>query len=152
APAPGGGQALAAATPARPIAGTALKPSESIEHLLAAQRAAIASADSNALARLISTRAFAFGVDADEVAEGRDAIAAQLARDLGESPTGNFIVESKALTIGQERGHAWIAEDLEVATPGRERRRLAITELAAAIDGQWLIVALHWAAPVDDST
>jgi hypothetical protein len=148
---PRAGAGAAAAGASRPEAPRVM-PSESVDHLLAAQRAAIANADANALARLVSTRAFAFGVDADEVAEGRDAIAAQLTRDLGESPAGSFTVESRVLTIGQERGHAWIAEELEISTPGRERRRLAITELAAAIDGQWLIVALHWATPVDDST
>ena len=147
----GGGGAVAADPPG---AGDArvIKPRESVDHMLAAQRAAIANADTNALSALLSTRAFAFGVDADEVAEGRDAIAAQLTRDLGELPAGGFTVDSRALTIGQERGHAWIAEELELTTPGRERRRLAITELAAAIDGQWLIVAMHWATPVDDTT
>jgi hypothetical protein len=141
-----------AASPGPPEAARSPMPSESVDHLVAAQRAAIASADPSALAGLVSTKAFAFGIDADEVAEGRDAIAAQLARDLGESPVGSFTVESRALTIGQERGHAWIAEDLDITAPGRERRRIAITELAAVIDGQWLIVALHWATPVDDST
>jgi hypothetical protein len=84
-----------------------VKPRESVDHMLAAQRAAIANADANALSALLSTKAFAFGVDADEVAEGRDAIAAQLARDLGELPPGGFTVESRALVIGQERGRAW---------------------------------------------
>jgi hypothetical protein len=146
------GAAAAAAGASRPETPQPGMPAESVDHMLAAQRAAIANADANALARLVSTRAFAFGVDADEVAEGRDAIAAQLTRDLGEVPPGGLTVESKALTIGQERGHAWIAEELDITTPGRERRRLAITELAAAIDGQWLIVAMHWATPVDDAT
>jgi hypothetical protein len=149
--APGTGAAIAADPPAADEAGMS-KPRPSVDHLLAVQRAAIANADANALSALLSTKAFAFGVDADEVAEGRDAIAAQLARDLGELPPGGFTVESRALVIGQDRGHAWIAEDLDITTPGRERRRLAITELAAAIDGQWLIVALHWATPVDDAT
>ncbi|HSR99859.1 MAG TPA: nuclear transport factor 2 family protein, partial [Kofleriaceae bacterium] len=149
---PGAGSAAVATAPSAPDASRPDAPTESVDHMLAAQRAAIASADPSALARLVSTKAFAFGLDADEVAEGRDAIAAQLTRDLGESPTGNFIVESRALTIGQERGHAWIAEDLDITAPGHERRRLAITELVAAIDGQWLIVALHWATPVDDTT
>jgi hypothetical protein len=146
----GAGVAIAAEPPSDET--RVIKPRQSVDHMLAAQRAAIANADSNALSALLSTRAFAFGVDADEVAEGRDAIAAQLTRDLGEVPPGGLTVESKALTVGQERGHAWIAEELDIATPGRERRRLAITELAAAIDGQWLIVAMHWASPVDDAT
>jgi hypothetical protein len=146
----GAGVAIAADPPSDET--RVIKPRESVDHMLAAQRAAIANADTNALSALLSTRAFAFGVDADEVAEGRDAIAAQLTRDLGEVPPGGLTVESKALTVGQERGHAWIAEELDITTPGRERRRLAITELAAAIDGQWLIVAMHWASPVDDAT
>ncbi|HZJ64619.1 MAG TPA: nuclear transport factor 2 family protein, partial [Kofleriaceae bacterium] len=146
----GAGVAIAADPPSDET--RVIKPRQSVDHMLAAQRAAIANADSNALSALLSTRAFAFGVDADEVAEGRDAIAAQLTRDLGEVPPGGLTVESKALTVGQERGHAWIAEELDITTPGRERRRLAITELAAAIDGQWLIVAMHWASPVDDAT
>ena len=146
----GAGVAIAADPPSDET--RVIKPRESVDRMLAAQRAAIANADTNALSALLSTRAFAFGVDADEVAEGRDAIAAQLTRDLGEVPPGGLTVESKALTVGQERGHAWIAEELDITTPGRERRRLAITELAAAIDGQWLIVAMHWATPVDDAT
>jgi len=123
-----------------------------VQSLIDAQRAAIAHADVPALAGLVTADVFGFGVDADEVAEGRDAVAAQLARDLGEPPAGGFTVESTALSIGEDRGHAWIAQELAIGAGGREPRKLAITELAAVIDGRWRVVALHWATPVDDAT
>jgi SnoaL-like domain len=133
-------------------AGVTSKPAATVQGLVTAQRAAIATADARVLAGYLTTRVFGFGVDAGEVTEGRDAVAAQLARDLGDPPAGGFTVESKALSIGQERNHAWIAEELEVGAPGREPRHLAITELAASIDGAWVVVALHWATPVADAT
>ncbi|HEX7843447.1 MAG TPA: hypothetical protein VF469_38505, partial [Kofleriaceae bacterium] len=67
-------------------------------------------------------------------------------------PFGGFTVASKALAVGEDRGHAWIAEQLDVGGAGRPVRSFAITELAALIDGSWQIVALHWATPVDDAT
>jgi hypothetical protein len=132
--------------------GATIKPAESVQSLVAAQHAAIAAADVKALGGLLGATAFGFGTDAGEVAEGRDAVAAQLARDLGDRPAGGFQVESKAFSIGEENNHAWIAEELEVSASGREPRRLVITELAAAIDGKWRVVALHWATPVADAT
>jgi hypothetical protein len=131
---------------------TTVRSRDTVQRLVAAERAAIAAADPKALADLVIPTVFGFGLDASEVAEGRDAVVAQLARDLGAPPAGGFAVESKALAIGQDRDAAWIAEELEVRAPGREPRRFAITELAAAIDGTWRIVALHWATPVDDAT
>jgi hypothetical protein len=135
----------------------AVQPAEPVERMVAARRAALAGVDTGALAGLVVPTVFGFGVDADEVAEGRDAVVAQIERDLGEPPAGGFTIDSRALAIGQERGHAWIAEEIEVSAPGDDpagggRRRFAITELAAVIDGKWKIVALHWATPVDDAT
>lgn len=156
--APGDGNAAVATRPvaANETAGggvvVSLGPSATVASLLTAQRAAIAKVDVKALGALVSPAVFGFGVDADEVGEGRDAVVAQIARDLGDPPAGGYTVESKALSIGDDRGHAWIAEELEVGAAGREPRRFAITELAAAIDGAWRIVALHWASPVADAT
>jgi hypothetical protein len=133
-------------------AATAIPVGESVQHLLAAQRTALVTVDRAALAALVIPSAFGFGVDADEVGEGRDAVIAQLVRDLGPPPPGGFAVESKALAIGEHRNHAWIAEDLEVTAAGRGPRRFAVTELAAMVDGHWRIVALHWAAPINDAT
>ncbi|TMQ14699.1 MAG: hypothetical protein E6J91_14800 [Deltaproteobacteria bacterium] len=132
--------------------GVALKPLGSVGDLMLAQHAAIARADAKAFAALLAASAFGFGVDAGEVADGRDAVAAQLARDLGAPPAAGFTIESKALAIGEDRGHAWIAEQLDVGGAGREPRSFAISELAAKINGSWQVVALHWAIPVDDAT
>jgi hypothetical protein len=128
-----------------------VKPIGTLQDLVLAQRAAVARADGKALAGLLAAGAFGFGTGAGEVADGRDAVVAQLLHDLGEPPAGGFTVESRAIAIGEDRGHAWIAEQLEV-TAGRELRSFAISELAAVIDGGWRIVALHWATPVADAT
>jgi hypothetical protein len=123
----------------------------SVKQLIAAQHAAIAAADRQALAALVVPSVFGFGVQAGEVAEGRDAVVAQLVHDLGAPPAAGFTVRSASLAVGEQRGHAWIAEELEVAVAGAAPRRFAVSELAAAIDGRWQIVALHWATPLDDT-
>jgi len=128
-----------------------VKPAGSVQDLVRAQRAAVARADRKALAGLLAAGAFGFGTGAGEVADGRDAVVAQLVHDLGEPPAGGFTVESRAIAIGEDPGHAWIAEQLEVAA-GREVRSFAVSELAAVIDGGWRVVALHWATPVADAT
>lgn len=128
-----------------------VKPAGPVQDLVIAQHAALARADRKALAGLLAAGAFGFGTGAGEVADGRDAVAAQIVHDLGEPPAAGFTVESKAIAIGEDRGHAWIAEQLEVAA-GREVQSFAVSELAAVIDGSWRIVALHWATPVDDAT
>jgi hypothetical protein len=127
-------------------------PVGTVQDLVLAQHAAIAAADRNALSGLIAAGGFGFGLDADELAEGRDAVAGQIVHDLGEPPPGGFSVGSRAIAIGEDRGHAWIAEQLEIAAAGREPRSVALGELAAVIDGRWQVVALHWATPVSDAT
>jgi len=129
-----------------------VRSADTVQRLLAAQRAALAKADPKLLAALFAPSVFAFGVDADEIAEGRDAVTTQLIVDLGEMPSTGFTISSTALTIGQERDHAWIAEELAVSAVGRPARTFAISELAAMINGTWQVVALHWAIPVTDAT
>ncbi|MDQ3336402.1 MAG: nuclear transport factor 2 family protein [Myxococcota bacterium] len=129
-----------------------IKPPPSVETLVQAQRVAIANGDLKALVATLSTAAVGFGVDADEIAEGRDALAAQVERDLGEVPANGFTVELKFKAIGEEQNHAWIALEVEASAPGIPTRRFAITELAVAIDGKWSVVAWHWAIPVADAT
>ena len=142
------GSANIRAVPAN--AAPALRPGGTVASLLTAQRDAIAKVDVKALDALMSPAVFGFGIDADELAEGRDAVVEQIVRDLGEPPPAGYTVESKVQSIGDDRDHAWIAEELEVGAAGRPSRRLAITELAVAIEGAWRIVALHWATPVAD--
>src|SRR5262249_55750077 len=126
----------------------AIFPIATVQELVLVQHRAIARVDRKALAGVIAADAFGFGTDAGDVAEGRAGIVAQLVRDLGDPPAGGFTVESKATSIGEDRGHAWIAEQLEVGGAGREARSFAVSELAAMIDGNWQVVALHWAMPV----
>ncbi|MGE0550805.1 MAG: nuclear transport factor 2 family protein [Kofleriaceae bacterium] len=121
---------------------------EPIEMLLDAQRVAIMRADATAIAARFAASAFGFGIDANELAEGRDAIAAQIVRALGAPPTGGFIIESKFIAIGEVPGHAWIAQELAISGSGVEPRRFAITQLAAQVEGMWNVVAVHWAHPV----
>lgn len=150
------GAAIAATAPADAAAVTvaaepALPPIKTVQELVLVLHRAIARVDRKALAGVIAAGAFGFGTEAGEAAEGRDAVIAQLVHDLGDPPPGGFTVESRAISIGEDRGHAWIAEQLDV-TGGDESRSFAISELAAVIDGHWQLVALHWATPVDDAT
>jgi hypothetical protein len=128
-----------------------IQPAPSVQTLVQTQRVAIANGDPKALVATLSNAAVGFGIDADEIAEGRDAIAAQVERDLGELPANGFTVESKFSAVGEELNHAWIAMELEVSAPGQSTRRIAITELAVAIDGKWSVVAWHWSIPVADA-
>jgi SnoaL-like domain len=136
---------------ARDARAAEVRPADTVQRLLVAQRAALAKADRKAIAALVAPSVFGFGLDADEVAEGRDAVTSQLIVDLGELPPRGFTITSTALAIGQERDHAWIAEELEVSAVGRPSRTLAISELAAMINGTWQVVAIHWATPVADA-
>lgn len=129
-----------------------VKPPPSVQMLVQAQRVAIANADPKALAATLAESAVGFGIDADELAEGKGALLAHLERDLGEAPANGFTVESKFQAIGEAHDHAWIALELEVSAPGRATRRFAITELAVLRDGAWHVVAWHWAIPVADAT
>jgi hypothetical protein len=139
--------------PAVAGAGVSIAPTDTVASLLVAEHNAIARADVRALAALMTPAAFGFGIDADEAAESRADVVAQILRDLGDPPRGGFTVVSKgAPAIGEDRGHAWIAEELEIGGAGREPRRFAVTALAAVIGGKWMIVALSWATPVSDAT
>ena len=128
------------------------KRAPSVQMLVQAQRVAIANGDIAALAATLAPGAVGFGVDADEIGEGRDALAAFVTRDLGEVPENGFNVEAKFSTFGEHGNHAWIALELEVDAPGISERRFTITELAYMKDGQWSVLAWHWAVPVPDAT
>lgn len=145
----GDGTAIAAPPPPSP-SDDAVSSARTVQQLVLALHRATGTVDRAALTELIAPRAFSFGVE--NIADGRDAVVAQIARDLGAPPRGGFSIESRALSIGELRGHAWIAEQIDVAAPERARRHFAISALAAAINGGWRIVALHWAVPLPDTT
>jgi hypothetical protein len=138
------GDVVAAKSPASPDA----QALPAIEAFLAAERSAFASADAKALEGLLAEKVFGFGIDAEEVASGRAAVLAQVRRDLGGEPV---TLEAKALHVGQENNHAWVAEELEIASQGRGTRRIALTQLVAGIDGKWQVVAWCWAHLVADA-
>jgi ketosteroid isomerase-like protein len=113
------------------------------------QRAALAKGDIKALIASVAPTAVGFGADADEIAEGRDAIEAQLRHDLGSLPAAGVTIEAKFLHVGEERNHAWFAQDLLLSASGY-KARFVITQLAALINGKWMVVAWHWGVPVHD--
>ncbi len=127
-------------------------PTIPIRELVTAQRGAIAKGDAQAYALTLSPTAFAFGLDGEDVVEGRVAIEEMLVKHLGDAPPGGFTVESKFLAVGGEQDHAWTAEDLELTGGGIGTRRITITQLAKFADGKWLVQAVHWGRPVADAT
>jgi len=153
-PGPGSGSAEPVSGSATGSAGSAAPtvatPDVPIRSFLAAQRDAIAKADAHGLVEHVAPTAFAFGINAEDVAEGRVAIEAMLANNLGDAPPDGFTVTSKYLQVGELRDHAWIAEELELVG-GDAPRRIAITQLAAFQGGKWTTVALHWGEPVPDA-
>ncbi|NVB77120.1 MAG: SnoaL-like domain-containing protein, partial [Kofleriaceae bacterium] len=95
------------------------------------------------LAALFDAGAFAFGADAHDVAEGRDAVIAQLREDIGEPDK----VTVKFAHVGQDGDVGWIAEELKVGGS-----TFVITAVTALRDNAWTIAALHWAAPMPNAT
>lgn len=139
-------------TPAPPVAAPPSTGIATIEALLEATHVALSHPEPQTLAPLLVPAAFAIGIDADEVADGRDAVIAQIIADLGEMPDTGFAIAAKALAIGQDQHHAWIAEDIQVGAAGRPPRTYAVSALAAQLATGWQIIAMHWAIPVDDAT
>lgn len=125
------------------------EPNVPIRTFLDEQREAIAKADAKALAATVIPSVIGFGINADDVFEGRLAFEAMALEHLAETPPDGFAVTSRFLTIGEEKNHAWVAEELEVAGGGASRR-IAITQLLTFQDGAWKAVAVHWAVPVPD--
>jgi ketosteroid isomerase-like protein len=115
------------ATPESPSFG------EYVDHF----HAAIGKADSAELALLFDANAFAFGVEAHDLAEGRDAVVAQLRDDLGKPP---FNVTTKYSNVAHDGDIAWLAEELRVGS-----KTFVVTAVAGIRDNTWVIGALHWA-------
>ena len=89
------------------------------------------------LAALIAPKAFAFGVEAHEVAEGRDAIVKMLAHDVGDGKDAS----SRFTQVGHEGDLGWFAEEVMVGG-----RTFVVTGVAELQGGAWAIAALHWAS------
>jgi ketosteroid isomerase-like protein len=134
-----GGAAVIATVDAGAVA-AAIPP---VEDLVARLHDALGSATAADLAPLFDDKAFAFGVDANDLAEGRDAVVAQLRADLG----GPGPVAVKFAHVGQEGDSAWIAEEVRIGG-----KTFVVTAALALRDNAWLIFALHWGEAMPNAT
>jgi hypothetical protein len=114
-----------------------------VESFMARFHDAVGAASAHDLAVLFDSTAFAFGVQANDLAEGRDAVVAQLREDLGAGGP----VSVRFTHIGQDGGFAWIAEDLKVGD-----KSFVMTAVTGLRDGVWTIAALHWAEAMPNAT
>lgn len=107
-----------------------------IEDFIGFFHTALGAGDAAALGALLDDGAFGFGVDAHEVNEGRDAVAAMLVHDLG----GKASVAAKLHQVGREGDLAWVAEELRAGGMS-----FVTTYVCGLRDGQWSIAAIHFA-------
>lgn len=105
--------------------------------------AALGMADAADLGLLLDSKVFAFGVESNDLAEGRDAVVAQLLADLG----GPSTVGVKFAHAGEDGDTAWIAEELRMGS-----KTFVVTAGLALRDGAWTIVALHWGEAMPNAT
>ena len=87
--------------------------------------------------------AFAFGADAHDVAEGRDAVLAQLREDLGNGGT----VLVKFAQVGHDGDVGWFAEELKIGG-----KTFVVSAVAGLRDNAWTIAALHLAVAMPNAT
>ncbi len=111
-----------------------------VDELVSRFHAALAHAKPADLGLLFETKAFAFGVEAHEVAEGRDAIVAMVRHDLGTPPARGFEVSTRFALIGHDGDVGWFAEELRVGA-----HTFVTTVVAGLRDGAWTIGALQFA-------
>lgn len=111
-----------------------------VEEVIARLHLALEHAKPDELGLLFDAKSFGFGVEANELAEGRDAIVAMLRHDLGEPPAKGFEVTSRFSHHGHEADTGWIGEELRVGS-----KTFVVTAVVALADGAWTIEAIHWA-------
>lgn len=106
-----------------------------LEGFLDSFHAALGAGDAAVLAPLFDDKAFAFGVEAHEVAEGRDAVAKQAIGDVGKAA-----VTAKFHQVGREGDIAWVAEELKVGS-----KTFVTTYVVGLGAAGWSIAAIHFA-------
>ena len=111
-----------------------------VEEILARLHLALVHAKPDELGLLFDEHAFAFGIEAHEIAEGRAAVVALLAHDLGTAPPGGFEVSPRFTQSGHDADTGWIAEELRLG--GKTYVTTAVVDLR---DGAWSIAALQFA-------
>jgi SnoaL-like domain len=110
------------------------------DELVGRFHAALAQAKPDDLALLFDTHAFAFGIAANEVAEGKNAVVDVLRADIGKPPAAGFDVVARYTQIGHDGDIAWIAEELKLGG-----QTFAVTAAAHLADNAWTFAALHLA-------
>jgi hypothetical protein len=123
-----------------PVADSHVDAGETIDDFVVRFHAALAKATPADLALLFDSAAFGFGVEAHDLAEGRDAVVAQLREDLGEPPAKGFEVSTRYAHAASDGDLGWLAEDIRVGG-----KAFVVTAVLARRDGAWTIAALHWA-------
>jgi acyl-coenzyme A thioesterase PaaI-like protein len=103
---------------------------------------ALGGGDAAALAALLDAKAFAFGVEAHDVAEGKDAVA-----KLAIATVGKASVVAKFHQVGREGDVAWVAEELRAGS-----RTFVATYVVGLGTGGWSIAALHLAVAMPNET
>ena len=150
------GSEPAAAAPAAVIAAgdagqaataDAAAPPPTVEDFVAQFHAALANPAAAELAALLDAKAFGFGVESHDLAEGRDAIVAQLRDDLGAPPPKRFDVTLIFGHAASDGDVGWIAEQLEIGD-----RTFVVTAVVGLRDNTWTIGALHWAQAMPNDT
>ena len=130
----GSGSAIAIAVDASVDAAPTDPP---VEEITARFHLALQSMKTDELALLFDARAFAFGVEAHDVAQGRDAVVAVLRHDLGDKP--NADVSARFSQTGHEGDAGWFAEEIKIGA-----KTYVATAVVGLSDGAWSIAALHW--------
>lgn len=113
-----------------------------IEDFVGFFHSALGAGDAAAIGALLDDGAFGFGIDAHEVSEGRDAVAAMLVKDLG----GKATVSAKLHDIGREGDVAWVAEELHAGG-----KSFLVSYVVGLRDGQWSIAAIHFAVAMTNA-
>jgi hypothetical protein len=86
---------------------------------------------------LIDSKAFAFGVEANDLAEGREAVLTQLRDDIGPAPRE---VTAKFSSTATDGDIGWFAEEILVGD-----QTFVVTAALGLANNAWTIHALHWA-------
>ncbi len=114
------------------------------QEMVDALHKALGAGDKAALAALLDAKAFAIGVEANELAEGRDAVVALVQHDLGAKRQD---VDAARAWVAHEGDVAWVAEEMRAGG-----KRFLVTLGASAKDGKWTIGALHLAQAMANDT
>jgi len=106
-----------------------------LEGFLDSFHQALGGGDAAALAALLDDKAFAFGPEAHDVAEGRDAVA-----KLAIAAIGKGAVATKFHQVGRDGDLAWVAEELRAGA-----KTFVTTYVVGLGAGGWSIAALQLA-------